>query len=80
MADTDATFDSSRERKVQFTFTLNSGKINHLKQTNRKSREYKLVCVGKVVKAWELAIPTMKVGEKAEITCTSDYGNLDPTY
>ncbi|KAI8967526.1 hypothetical protein BDF20DRAFT_899765 [Mycotypha africana] len=32
---------------------------------------------GKVIKAWELAIPTMKVGEKAEIICTSDFGYGD---
>ncbi|OBZ90583.1 hypothetical protein A0J61_01360 [Choanephora cucurbitarum] len=32
---------------------------------------------GKVVEAWELVIPTMKVGEKAEIICTSDYGYGD---
>lgn len=35
-----------------------------------------LICIGKVIEAWELAIPTMKVGEKAEIICTSDYGEL----
>jgi len=34
----------------------------------------RLTCIGKVIEAWELAIPTMKVGEKAEIICTSDYG------
>ncbi|KAK4517053.1 GTPase activating protein (GAP) [Mucor velutinosus] len=32
---------------------------------------------GKVIEAWELVIPTMKVGEKAEIMCTSDYGYGD---
>lgn len=32
--------------------------------------------LGKVIEAWELAIPTMKVGEKAEIVCTSDYGEF----
>ncbi|CEG75394.1 Putative FK506-binding protein 5 [Rhizopus microsporus] len=31
----------------------------------------------KVIEAWELAIPTMKVGEIAEVTCTSDYGYGD---
>jgi FKBP-type peptidyl-prolyl cis-trans isomerase len=30
--------------------------------------------VAKVIEAWELAIPTMQVGELAEIICTSDYG------
>ncbi|KAI9251488.1 hypothetical protein BDA99DRAFT_444400 [Phascolomyces articulosus] len=29
---------------------------------------------GQVIQAWEIAIPTMKVGEIAEITCTYDYG------
>ncbi|KAG0177077.1 hypothetical protein DFQ29_005298 [Apophysomyces sp. BC1021] len=29
---------------------------------------------GQVVKAWELAIPTMKVGEIAEIICENEYG------
>ncbi|GAN11426.1 70 kDa peptidylprolyl isomerase [Mucor ambiguus] len=56
IADTDVLFDSSRERRSEFTFTLKS-------------------C--KVIEAWELAIPTMKVGEKAEIICTSDYGYGD---
>ncbi|KAI7889804.1 uncharacterized protein EV154DRAFT_513445 [Mucor mucedo] len=56
LQDTNVKFDSTRERKAEFTFTLNSGKV---------------------VKAWELAIPTMKVGEKAEIFCTSDYGYGD---
>ncbi|KAI8074347.1 uncharacterized protein B0P05DRAFT_473290 [Gilbertella persicaria] len=54
--DTNTLFDSSRERKAEFNFNLNSGKV---------------------VKAWELVIPTMKVGEKAEIICTSDYGYGD---
>ncbi|KAI8986404.1 hypothetical protein BDB01DRAFT_785518 [Pilobolus umbonatus] len=31
----------------------------------------------KVIEAWELVIPTMKVGEIAEIICTSDYGYRD---
>ncbi|KAG0734487.1 hypothetical protein G6F57_009742 [Rhizopus arrhizus] len=31
----------------------------------------------KVIEAWELAIPTMQVGELAEIICTSDYGYGD---
>ncbi|CAO3666402.1 unnamed protein product [Rhizopus stolonifer] len=31
----------------------------------------------KVIEAWELAIPTMQVGEVAEIICTSDYGYGD---
>ncbi|KAI9279821.1 hypothetical protein BY458DRAFT_431420 [Sporodiniella umbellata] len=31
----------------------------------------------KVIEAWELAIPTMQVGEIAEIVCTSDYGYGD---
>ncbi|KAL0076414.1 hypothetical protein J3Q64DRAFT_1771681 [Phycomyces blakesleeanus] len=29
---------------------------------------------GKVIKAWEIAIPIMHVGELAEIVCTYDYG------
>lgn len=49
-------FDSSREKKCEFNFTLKDGKV---------------------IEAWELAIPTMKVGEKAEIICTSDYGYGD---
>ncbi|GAQ84551.1 FKBP-type peptidyl-prolyl cis-trans isomerase family protein [Klebsormidium nitens] len=32
---------------------------------------------GKVIKAWDLAIPTMKVGELAAITCRSDYAYGD---
>ncbi|KAG0166803.1 cytochrome P450 monooxygenase 9 [Apophysomyces sp. BC1015] len=31
----------------------------------------------KVINAWEVAIPTMTVGEVAEIVCTSDYGYGD---
>ncbi|KAI9012487.1 hypothetical protein CLU79DRAFT_838980 [Phycomyces nitens] len=31
---------------------------------------------GKVIKAWEIAIPTMHVGELAEIVCTYDYGKF----
>ncbi|CAO0790376.1 unnamed protein product [Mucor circinelloides] len=56
IADTNVLFDSSRERRSEFTFTLKGGKV---------------------IEAWELAIPTMKVGEKAEIICTSDYGYGD---
>ncbi|KAF1796619.1 hypothetical protein FB192DRAFT_1336742, partial [Mucor lusitanicus] len=56
IADTNKLFDSSRERRSEFTFTLKGGKV---------------------IEAWELAIPTMKVGEKAEIVCTSDYGYGD---
>ncbi|KAI9356849.1 hypothetical protein BD770DRAFT_322629 [Pilaira anomala] len=56
LKDTNTKFDSTRDRKAEFTFNLNSGKV---------------------VEAWELAIPTMKVGEKAEIFCTSDYGYGD---
>lgn len=29
---------------------------------------------GKVIQALEIAIPTMQIGEIAEITCTYDYG------
>ncbi|KAG2192030.1 hypothetical protein INT46_011848 [Mucor plumbeus] len=56
IAETNALFDSSRERRSEFTFTLNNGKV---------------------IQAWEFAIPTMKVGEEAEIFCTSDYGYGD---
>ncbi|KAI9476350.1 MAG: hypothetical protein EXX96DRAFT_576866 [Benjaminiella poitrasii] len=56
LVETNTLFDSSRERRSEFTFTLNSGKV---------------------IKAWEIAIPTMKVGEIAEIICTSDYGYGD---
>ncbi|KAL7320863.1 FK506-binding protein 5 [Mucor circinelloides] len=56
IADTNVLFDSSHERRSEFTFTLKGGKV---------------------IEAWELAIPTMKVGEKAEIICTSDYGYGD---
>ncbi|KAI7905871.1 uncharacterized protein BX663DRAFT_558468 [Cokeromyces recurvatus] len=49
-------FDSSRERRAEFTFSLNSGKV---------------------IQAWEIAIPTMKVGEIAEVICSSDYGYGD---
>lgn len=70
--DTNVKFDSTRERKAEFTFTLNSGNVVFslffVKFTNNQAH------TGKVVQAWELAIPTMKVGEKAEIFCTSDYG------
>ncbi|KAI8368482.1 hypothetical protein BD560DRAFT_398832 [Blakeslea trispora] len=54
--DTNTVFDSSYDRRSEYTFNLNSGKV---------------------VKAWELIIPTMKVGEKVEIVCTSDYGYGD---
>ncbi|GAA5796552.1 FK506-binding protein 5 [Helicostylum pulchrum] len=56
LQETNTKFDSTRDRKAEFTFNLNSGKV---------------------VEAWEIAIPTMKVGEKAEIFCTSDYGYGD---
>ncbi|CEG77427.1 Putative FK506-binding protein 5 [Rhizopus microsporus] len=49
-------FDSSRDRKTEFTFQLRDSKV---------------------IEAWELAIPTMKVGEIAEVICTSDYGYGD---
>ncbi|KAI9485024.1 hypothetical protein BDB00DRAFT_773798 [Zychaea mexicana] len=29
---------------------------------------------GQVIEAWEIAVPTMKVGEVAEITCSYEYG------
>lgn len=29
---------------------------------------------GQVIKAWEIAVPTMKVGEVAEIVCDYEYG------
>ncbi|KAI9311236.1 hypothetical protein BX666DRAFT_2032247 [Dichotomocladium elegans] len=49
----DAKFDSSRDRKVAFTFKLKDGKV---------------------IEAWEIAIPTMKPGEIAEICCSYEYG------
>ncbi|KAK6502154.1 FK506-binding protein 1A [Arthrobotrys conoides] len=30
--------------------------------------------VGRVIKGWDEAVPTMKVGEKATLTITPDYG------
>ncbi|KAI7853111.1 hypothetical protein BDC45DRAFT_442766 [Circinella umbellata] len=49
----DSKFDSSRDRNVPFTFTLQSGQV---------------------IQAWEMAIPTMEIGEIAEINCSYDYG------
>jgi FKBP-type peptidyl-prolyl cis-trans isomerase len=69
LQDTNVKFDSTRERKAEFTFTLNTGKLFILLYI-----KILIYYIGKVVQAWELAIPTMKVGEKAEIFCTSDYG------
>lgn len=69
-------FDSSRKRRSEFTFTLKGGMYaRHFSEGIGIDG-----CIwhdlGKVIEAWELAIPNMKVGEKAEITCTSNYGEL----
>ncbi|XP_068133762.1 peptidyl-prolyl cis-trans isomerase FKBP4 [Hyperolius riggenbachi] len=50
---TDGTkFDSSRDRKDNFTFDLGKGQV---------------------IKAWDIAVATMKTGEICEITCKPEY-------
>ncbi|KAI8089242.1 uncharacterized protein BX664DRAFT_385763 [Halteromyces radiatus] len=54
LAKTNLKYDSSRDRLMEYIFTLGTDE-------------------GKVIQGWEIAIPTMKVGEVAEIICSHSY-------
>lgn len=78
MAKTNSVFDSSRIKSAEFTFTLNSSKL--LITLIDCVFVFNIFFLDKVVQAWEIAIPTMKVGEIAEIFCTSDYGKIEALF
>ncbi|KAF3911370.1 hypothetical protein ABW20_dc0101163 [Dactylellina cionopaga] len=58
---------------MHYTGTLENGQQFDSSHDRGKPFETQ-IGVGKVIKGWDEAVPTMKIGERAVLTITPDYG------
>jgi len=58
---------------VHYTGTLTSGKKFDSSKDRGKPFEFK-IGQGQVIKGWDEGVAQMSVGQKANLTCTPDYG------
>ena len=58
--------------KCHYTGKLTDGTVFDSSVTRGKPLEFQ-VGVGRVIKGWDEGIPQLRVGEKAILTCPSDY-------
>lgn len=64
---------------VHYTGVLSNGKKFDSSRDRGKPFRFE-VGRGQVIKGWDEGVPKMSVGERARITCTSDYGYGDRGY
>ncbi|KAF3920009.1 hypothetical protein ABW21_db0201997 [Orbilia brochopaga] len=61
---------------IDYTGTLQNGK-KFDSSIDRGTPFSTIIGVGKVIKGWDEAVPTMSVGEKARLTISADYAYGD---
>jgi FKBP-type peptidyl-prolyl cis-trans isomerase len=59
--------------EVNYTGRLTDGKVFDTSEGKGKQPFKVEIGVGQVIKAWDIGVMTMRLGEKAELTCPPEY-------